>query len=230
MRAKEFFPELNEELRHIAEAGISYRILFLDSRDDILLARFKASRRRHPLTESGMTIIAGIQREREMLATVREMADSVLDTSEIDPRDLRKLIRSVFSKQTDQESLTILVFSFGFKHGMPVDADIVIDVRFLPNPYSEARLRPLTGLSDEVRSFVLEQAETRRFLESWRGLLDVIMPGYVKEGKQVLSIGVGCTGGQHRSVVLAEETGRHLMQTGYKTTITHRDLALAEVG
>jgi UPF0042 nucleotide-binding protein len=230
MRAKEFFPELNEELRHIAEAGISYRILFLDSRDDILLARFKASRRRHPLTESGMTIIAGIQREREMLATVREMADSVIDTSEIDPRDLRKLIRSVFSKQTDQESLTILVFSFGFKHGMPVDADIVIDVRFLPNPYYEARLRSLTGLSDEVRSFVLEQAETRRFLESWRGLLDVIMPGYVKEGKQVLSIGVGCTGGQHRSVVLAEETGRHLMQTGYKTTITHRDLALAEVG
>ncbi|MDR0347013.1 MAG: RNase adapter RapZ [Coriobacteriales bacterium] len=229
IRAKEFFPELNAELRHIVEAGVSYRILFLDSRDDILLARFKASRRRHPLTDDGMTIIAGIQRERELLSTVREMADSVLDTSEIDPRELRKHIRSIFSKQTDQESLTILVFSFGFKHGMPVDADIVIDVRFLPNPYYEARLRTLTGLTDEVRSFVLEQAETRRFLESWRALLDVIMPGYVKEGKQVLSIGVGCTGGQHRSVVLAEETGRHLMQTGYNTTITHRDLALAEV-
>ncbi|MDR1015515.1 MAG: RNase adapter RapZ [Coriobacteriales bacterium] len=230
LRAKEFFYELNEELRRIAEAGVSYRILFLDSRDEVLLARFKASRRRHPLTEGGMTIIAGIQRERALLSSVREMADSVLDTSAVDPRDLRRSIRSLFSQQTDQESLSVSVFSFGFKHGMPADADIVIDVRFLPNPYYEARLRALTGLSDEVRSFVLGQDETRRFLESWRGLLDVIMPGYVKEGKQVLSVGVGCTGGQHRSVVLAEETGRHLMQTGYNTAITHRDLALAEMG
>jgi UPF0042 nucleotide-binding protein len=109
------------------------------------------------------------------------------------------------------------------------DADIIIDVRFLPNPYYEASLRVLTGLRDEVRAFVLEQDETQRFLDSWRELLDVVMPGYVKEGKQILSIGVGCTGGQHRSVVLAEETGRHLAQTGYSVTITHRDLALAEV-
>jgi UPF0042 nucleotide-binding protein len=229
MRAKEFFSELKEELRRITEVGVSYRILFLDSRDDMLLSRFKASRRRHPLTESGMTIIAGIQRERRLLATVREMANSVIDTSEIEPRELRKLIRDLFSKQTDQENLALLVFSFGFKHGMPVDADIIIDVRFLPNPYYETRLRSLTGLSEEVRSFVLSQDETQLFLEKWRGLLDVIMPGYVKEGKQNLSIGVGCTGGQHRSVVLAEETGRHLLQTGYNTTITHRDLALAEV-
>ncbi|MDR1082335.1 MAG: RNase adapter RapZ [Coriobacteriales bacterium] len=229
LRAKEFFYELNEELRRIVEAGVSYRILFLDSRDDVLLARFKASRRRHPLTEGGMTISAGIQRERDQLATMREMADSIIDTSEIDPRALRRNIRSLFSKQTDQESLVVSVFSFGFKHGMPVDADIIIDVRFLPNPYYEPRLRTHTGLDDEVRDFVLTQDETRRFLESWCGLLDVIMPGYVKEGKQMLSIGVGCTGGQHRSVVLAEETGRHLRQTGYGTAITHRDLALAEV-
>jgi UPF0042 nucleotide-binding protein len=177
-----------------------------------------------------MTIIAGIQRERKLLSTVREMANSVIDTTSIDPRELRKLIRELFSKQTDQESLTILVFSFGFKHGMPADADIIIDVRFLPNPYYETQLRALTGLAEQVRSYVLEEDETQRFLASWRALLDVIMPGYVKEGKQVLSIGVGCTGGQHRSVVLAEETGRHLSQSGYNTTITHRDLALAEVG
>jgi UPF0042 nucleotide-binding protein len=229
MRAKEFFSELTDELRRIAEAGVTYRILFLDSRDDALLARFKASRRRHPLTEDGMTIIAGIQRERKMLATVREMADFVIDTSGVDPRDLRRNIRNLFSKQTDQESLAVSVFSFGFKHGMPVDADIVIDVRFLPNPYYEPQLRALTGLTDEVRAFVLEQDETQRFLERWRELLDVIMPGYVKEGKQNLSIGVGCTGGQHRSVVLAEETGRHLSQTGYRAVTDHRDLALAEV-
>jgi UPF0042 nucleotide-binding protein len=230
IRAKEFFNELNEELRHIAETGLSYRILFLDSRDEVLLARFKASRRRHPLTDSGMTIVAGIQRERELLATVREMADSVLDTSEIEPRELRRVIRRLFSKQTDQETLIVSVFSFGFKHGMPVDADIVIDVRFLPNPYYETRLRSLTGLDEGVRDFVLEQDETRRFLESWHTLLDVIMPGYVKEGKQILSIGVGCTGGQHRSVTLAEETARHLRQRGYNTTVTHRDLVLAEIG
>jgi UPF0042 nucleotide-binding protein len=229
MRAKEFFHELNEELSRIAEAGISYRILFLDSRDDILLARFKASRRRHPLTEGGMTISNGIQREREMVSTVREMANSVIDTTDIDPRELRRIIRNLFSKQTDQESLSVSVFSFGFKHGMPADADIIIDVRFLPNPYYEPRLRVLTGLSADVRSFVLKQNETQQFLTSWCGLLDVIMPGYVKEGKQVLTIGVGCTGGQHRSVLLAEETGRHLRQTGYTVAITHRDLALAEV-
>ncbi|MCL1848043.1 MAG: RNase adapter RapZ [Coriobacteriia bacterium] len=229
LRAKEFFHELKEELRRIAEAGISYRILFLDSRDDVLLARFKASRRRHPLTDAGMTIIGGIQRERELLATVREMAHSVIDTSDIEPRDLRKQIRDLFTKETEQESLTVSVFSFGFKHGMPIDADIIIDVRFLPNPYYELALRPLTGLDDQVRAFVLDREETRRFSESWRNLLDVVMPGYVTEGKQVLSIGIGCTGGQHRSVALAEETGRHLRQTGYKTTITHRDLALAEV-
>lgn len=229
MRAKEFFSELKEELRRITEAGISYRILFLDSRDEVLLARFKASRRRHPLTDAGMTIIGGIQRERDLLATIREMANFVIDTSGIDPRELRRQIRDLFSRESDQESLGVSVFSFGFKHGMPLDADIIIDVRFLPNPYYEAELRPLNGLSDEVRSFVMEREETRRFLESWHNLLDVIMPGYVSEGKQVLSIGIGCTGGQHRSVVLAEETGRHLRQTGYTTAITHRDLALAEV-
>ena len=229
LRAKEFFFELKEELRCITEAELSYRILFLDARDDILLARFKASRRRHPLTEEGMTIIGGIQKERELLATVREMAHSVVDTSDLDSRQLRKQIRGLFSKETEQESLTVSVFSFGFKHGMPLDADIIIDVRFLPNPYYEQELRPLTGMNDKVRSFVLDRDETKHFLENWRNLLDVVMPGYVKEGKQVLSIGIGCTGGQHRSVVLTEETGRHLRQTGYKTTIIHRDLALAEV-
>ncbi|MDR1421736.1 MAG: RNase adapter RapZ [Coriobacteriales bacterium] len=229
LRAKEFFSELSTELRHIAEAGVGYKVLFLDSRDDILLARFKETRRRHPLGDGGMTIVAGIRRERELLQTVREMADSVIDTSEVDPRDLRKRIRSLFAYQTDQESMQVAVFSFGFKHGMPIDADIVIDVRFLPNPFYEPDLRHLTGQSDEVRAFVLEKSETQRFLVSWQSLLDVIMPGYVTEGKQALSIGIGCTGGQHRSVVLADETERVLRQRGYRTTIAHRDLALAEV-
>jgi UPF0042 nucleotide-binding protein len=228
LRAKEFFSELLEELRRIAEMGVSYRILFLDSRDDVLLSRFKETRRRHPLTDSGMTIVGGIQKERELLDSVREMADSIIDTSELDSRELRKHIRALFAQQSDQESMFVSVFSFGFKHGMPIEADIVIDVRFLPNPYYEPSLRALTGQNKAVRDFVLERDETKRFLMSWKGLLDIVMPGYVKEGKQSLSIGVGCTGGQHRSVVLADETGRHLKQGGYSVNIAHRDLTLAE--
>ncbi|MDR3052276.1 MAG: RNase adapter RapZ [Coriobacteriales bacterium] len=229
LRAKEFFPELKVELTHIAEAGLSFTVIFLDSRDDALLARFKANRRRHPLCEGGMTITAGIQRERELLSEAHEMANFVIETSELEPRELRKQIRAIFSQQTDQESLRVSVFSFGFKHGTPFDADIVIDVRFLPNPYYEADLRALTGLDQTVCDFVLNRDETQRFITSWHALLDVIMPGYVAEGKQNLSIGVGCTGGQHRSVVLAEDTGSYLRQSGYLTTTTHRDLALAEV-
>jgi UPF0042 nucleotide-binding protein len=158
------------------------------------------------------------------------MAHFIVDTSDSDSRDLRKQLRGLFARETEQESLSVSIFSFGFKHGMPEDADIIIDVRFLPNPYYEPNLRPLTGLTSEVRAYVLDRDETKRFLESWKKLLDVVMPGYVKEGKQVLSIGIGCTGGQHRSVALTEETGRYLKQAGYRTTIIHRDLALAELG
>jgi UPF0042 nucleotide-binding protein len=229
LRAQEFFDKLNDELHHIAEAGVPYKVLFLDSRDDVLLARFKATRRRHPLSEDGMTVNDGIQLERKLLASAREMADTILDTSDVEPRELRKSIRTLFSTQTDQESMAVSVFSFGFKHGMPADADIIIDVRFLPNPYYEPELKSLTGLDGSVQDFVLGNKETSAFLESWHQLLDVIMPGYVSEGKQVLSIGVGCTGGQHRSVVLSEETNKYLHQRGYNTNISHRDLPLAEI-
>jgi len=229
LRAKEFFPELIEELRHIADAGLSYAVLFLDCKDEVLLSRFKETRRRHPLCDDGMTIVAGIQRERELLSEAKEIANFVIDTSDEDPRELRKYIRNLFSTQTEMESLRVFVFSFGFKHGMPNEADIIIDVRFLPNPYYEQELRVLTGLNQPVRDYVLNRDETQRFVKNWNELLEVIMPGYVSEGKQHLSIGVGCTGGQHRSVVLAEETGAYLRNLGYMTTITHRDIALAEV-
>ncbi len=230
LRAQEFFDKLNEELRHISDGGVPYKVLFLDSRDEVLLARFKATRRRHPLSEDGMTVSDGIQLERKLLASARDMADTIIDTSDIEPRELRKIIRNLFSTQTDQESMSVPVFSFGFKHGMPVDADIIIDVRFLPNPYYEPELKKQTGLSAGVRDFVLGNTATSEFLDSWFKLLDVIMPGYVSEGKQVLTIGIGCTGGQHRSVVLAEETNKYLHQRGYNTNISHRDLPLAEVG
>lgn len=229
LRAKEFFPELTRELAKLKEMGLSYKVLFLDSTDEELLNRFKATRRRHPLCEGGMTIISGIRKERQLLAEAKQMADYVLDTSVSRPQETRAKIRSLFTSESAQEGMVVSVFSFGFKHGVPTDADIIIDVRFLPNPFYEQDLRAKTGKDPEVSEFVLGRTETSAFLEKWFALLDEVMPGYVQEGKQYLSIGVGCTGGQHRSVVLADMTGQHLSQLGYKVSTTHRDLALAEV-
>ena len=229
LRAKEFFPELTAELAKLKEMGLSYTMLFLDSSDEELLNRFKASRRRHPLCDNGMTIVAGIRRERQLLTECKQMADYVLDTSTERPQDMREKLRSLFTDQSAQEGLGVSVYSFGFKHGAPTDADIVIDVRFLPNPFYERELRDKTGMDEEVKDYVLGKDETKEFLKRWFSLLDFVMPGYVKEGKQYLSIAVGCTGGQHRSVVLANATGQHLSQEGYRVTTTHRDLALAEV-
>ena len=229
LRAKEFFPELTAELAKLKEMGLSYTMLFLDSSDEELLNRFKASRRRHPLCDNGMTIVAGIRRERQLLAECKQIADYVLDTSTERPQDMREKLRSLFTDQSAQEGLGVSVYSFGFKHGAPTDADIVIDVRFLPNPFYERELRDKTGMDEAVKDYVLGKDETKEFLKRWFSLLDFVMPGYVKEGKQYLSIAVGCTGGQHRSVVLANATGQHLSQEGYRVTTTHRDLALAEV-
>ena len=229
LRAKEFFPELTDELKKITDVGLSYSVLFLDSSDEVLLNRYKATRRRHPLCDKGMTIIAGIREERQLLTEAKQMADFVLDTSTVRPQDTRNKLRSLFSSESAEQGLGVSVYSFGFKHGAPIDADIVIDVRFLPNPFYEQELRNKTGQDKAVRDFVMDKPETKKFLKSWYGLLDVVMPGYVSEGKQYLSIAVGCTGGQHRSVVLANATGQYLAQAGYNVTTSHRDLALAEV-
>lgn len=228
LRAKEFFGELTGELLKLDEGGLSRALLFLDCSDEVLLSRFKATRRRHPLCDAGMTITTGIQRERKLLAEARRMADYVLDTSHVRPQDMRRRIRELFSEQSEQEGMGVSVYSFGFKHGAPTDADIVMDVRFLPNPYYIPELRAKTGKDPEVRDYVLGRDETRAFLEKWLDLLDCVMPGYVAEGKQYLSIAVGCTGGQHRSVAIAEATGHHLAQAGYRVGVTHRDLPLAQ--
>ncbi|MGI6216003.1 MAG: RNase adapter RapZ [Coriobacteriales bacterium] len=229
LRSREFFPELVDELKRISEAGLSYTVLFLDSDTKSLLTRFKETRRRHPLCEGGMTIVAGIEKERKLLEDAKEIADYVIDTGQMKPQELRKTIRSLFSTDGGIDGLKVSVFSFGFKHGTPMDADILIDVRFLPNPFYEPDLRLHTGLDDDVREFILSKPQTKEFLDKWYGLLDVVMPGYVEEGKQYISIGLGCTGGQHRSVTLAQETYEHLVSKGYSATITHRDIALAEV-
>lgn len=227
-RNKAFFADLNGELERLSASGVAYRVVFLDADDDKLVARYKASRRRHPLCEEGMTIAQGIAAERALLFSLRNMAHDVIDTSELLPMQLRTKIRDLFAGVDEREGLAVTVYSFGFKHGAALDADIVMDVRFLPNPYYDPTLRPLTGLDAPVRDFVMYRDETVEFVKRWRELLDVVMPGYVKEGKQQLAIAVGCTGGQHRSVALAESTGDYLKTRGYRVSVSHRDLALAE--
>ena len=227
-RNGDFFGDLEAELSSMQEAGVSYKTLFLDAADDKLIARYKSSRRRHPLCTDGTTIWQGIQRERLMLMGLRDRADYVIDTTDMLPQKLRSTIRGLFATGSERKGLAVTVYSFGFKHGAPYDADLVMDVRFLPNPYYEPQLRALTGLDKPVRDYVLYRPETEEFEQRWRALLDCVMPGYVAEGKQQLAIAVGCTGGQHRSVALAESTGDYLKTKGYRVSIAHRDLALAE--
>lgn len=226
-RNKDFFNDFKNELIRLDERGVAYRLLFLDADDAKLVARYKSSRRRHPLCEEGMTIGQGIQKERNMLYAFREAANNVIDTTDLLPQQLRQAIHKLFAEGDEYDSLTVTVYSFGFKHGAALDADIVMDVRFLPNPYYDPALRPLTGLDAPVRDYVMCRSETEDFLKAWHGLLDCVMPGYVNEGKQQLALAVGCTGGQHRSVALAEETGEYLKQQGYRVSVAHRDLALA---
>ena len=223
-RNGQFFSNLADEIKQIREAGTSIRVVFLDSSDDKLVARYKSSRRRHPLCDEGTTIAEGINKERVMMLPIKELSDIVIDTSDMLPQNLRQHLRSLFEFSTDNRGLSVTVYSFGFKHGSPVDADVVIDVRFLPNPYWDPELKPMCGLDAPVRDFVMFRDETIEFEKKWHDLLDVIMPGYVKEGKQQLAIGVGCTGGQHRSVAIAEATGAYLKNKGYRVSIAHRDL------
>ncbi len=227
-RNKDFFADLEGELDDMREKGIGYRVLFLDADDDKLVARYKASRRRHPLCEEGMTIARGIDAERALLFSLRSGADDVINTTDLLPMQLRTRIRELFSDNGEREGLAVTVYSFGFKHGAADDADIVMDVRFLPNPYYDPSLRPLTGLDVPVRDYVMYRDETADFMDKWKSLLDVVMPGYVMEGKQQLAIAVGCTGGQHRSVAIAEATGDYLKTRGYRVSVSHRDLAYAE--
>lgn len=227
-RNRSFFSSLVEELKNLKEQGIDYRVLFLDAADEKLIARYKSSRRRHPLCSDGSSIAQGIRRERELLFELRENAHHVIDTTSMLPPQLKSTIRDLFAPGEDRAGLSVTVYSFGFKHGAPLDADLVIDVRFLPNPYYVPDLRHLTGLDAPVRDYVLYRKETEEFLMCWRSLLDCVMPGYVSEGKQQLAIAIGCTGGQHRSVTIAESTADYLRSKGYRVSIAHRDLSLAE--
>lgn len=228
VRGHEFFEQLAGEIGRLRERGVEMRVLFLEATEDVLLRRFKETRRRHPMCEDGRSLIEGIRAERAALPLIRELSDVVIETSDLRPQELRQTIRERFSEDKSQ-SLAITVYSFGFKYSMPTDADIVMDVRFLPNPHYDPELRPLTGLDAPVIEYVLGERQTIEFLRSWFGLLDVVIPGYVMEGKHHLSIALGCTGGMHRSVVLAEATAEHLRRN-YRVAVSHRDIGLDRAG
>jgi UPF0042 nucleotide-binding protein len=223
VRAAEFFEELAGELKSLEDAGIAYHLLFLEADTNRLLSRFKETRRRHPLVKEGESLVDGIRAERDELASIRARADVIIDTTRLKPADLRRALRERYSGNIVQ-GLAITVGSFGFKYGVPIDADIVMDVRFLPNPYYMPELRDRSGLDKRVRKFVLGRAETEDFLGRWLALLDTVIPGYVEEGKQHLSIVLGCTGGMHRAVVLAEATALHLREHGWQVSVSHRDI------
>ncbi len=224
VRGKEFFDELAGELKRLEDSGVPFRLVFLEAADDVLVRRFKETRRRHPLCDETGSVTEGIRDEREALAGIRSRADVVIDTSELKPQDLRHVLKERFFTDNLASTLAITVSSFGFKYGVPADADIVMDVRFLPNPYYDHELRDLTGLEERVRAFVLGRDETSDFLRKWLDLLGTLAPGYLMEGKSHLAVALGCTGGMHRSVVLAEETATYLRGLGYSVATSHRDI------
>jgi UPF0042 nucleotide-binding protein len=222
-RAGEFVDDLLAALAELGDSGARTRVLFLDASDDVLVRRFDATRRRHPLTESDR-VSEGINRERELLEELKGQADIVIDTSELNVHELRDRLRELFGETDLERGLQISIVSFGYKHGLPLDVDLVFDCRFLPNPHWVESLRPLPGTDPEVRQYVMKQEETRKFLDELERLFALLLPAYVREGKSYLSIGLGCTGGHHRSVVIAEELARVLERLGFSALVHHRDL------
>jgi UPF0042 nucleotide-binding protein len=213
--------DLGRELDVLRTKGVEVRVLFLEASDQALVRRYEATRRRHPVPGEG--VVDSIARERELLLELRADADLVIDTSDLNVHELRARVTAAFSGE-QSTGLRITVSSFGFKYGIPLDADMVLDVRFLPNPHWVPELRPHTGRDAPVRDYVLAQKDTARYMERLRELLEVALPGFVKEGKQYLRVAIGCTGGRHRSVTLAIELAEWLRAAGFTVHIDHRDV------
>ena len=228
VRGGDWFDQAVEALQELDRAGVFYRIVFLEASDETLVKRFKETRRRHPLAPQGR-LLEGIRAERQRLGALRGRAHVILDTSELSPRQLRQRIADLLGGPETPRLIAHLV-SFGFRYGLPADADLVFDVRFLPNPHYVPDLQPLTGLDDRVREYVLRWPSARRLLQQLEELLDFLLPHYVNEGKTQLTVAIGCTGGQHRSVVITEALAAHLRNQGHRVLVEHRDVerSLAE--
>ncbi|RJQ32182.1 MAG: RNase adapter RapZ [Actinobacteria bacterium] len=223
VRAGEDFSELFKSLDYLKEQGIFFQIYFLEADDATLVKRFKETRRKHPLSAAGR-ISEGIKRERILLQDLRGKADVIINTSNLQAYQLKGEIRSQFLRGQEQKGLIISILSFGYKYGIPTDSDLVIDVRFLPNPHYIKGLSHLTGENKKVKDFVLGRKETKVFIKRFMPLIDFLVPNYFKEGKTHLSIAIGCTGGAHRSVCLANETVAFLKKKKYDVIVRHRDI------
>ena len=224
-RGGEMFADAAVCIDELEKSGSRCEILFLDADDNILVKRYKESRRKHPLSADGR-LLAGIEQERELLSDIREQADYVVNTSDMEPKALKEYITALFGQEEEQgRNLSISVVSFGFKYGLPVDADLVFDVRFLPNPFYVPELKPKTGLDKDVQAYVKQWPQTVEFTAKLKDMLLFLAPYYIEEGKAQLVIAIGCTGGKHRSVTLAGETYQFLTEQGYRVSLSHRDIA-----
>ncbi len=216
--------ELTAGLSHLRDNAERVRILFLEAPDEVLVRRFEDTRRRHPFEDDG-GLVSAISRERAALEPLKGEADVVVDTGDLNVHQLRERIEALFGHESEEGGLQTAVMSFGYKHGLPLDVDLVLDCRFLPNPHWVEELRPHTGKDPDVRGYVLRFPETAEFLDRLDNLLELLLPAYVAEGKSYLTIAMGCTGGRHRSVVMAEEVAALLRARGFEPRVTHRDIA-----
>ena len=216
--------DLDEQLALLYELGIKYEILFLDADDRTLVKRYKETRRTHPLAKEGR-IETGIAREREMISFIKKQADYVIDTTSLLTRELKKELDRIYIEDNGYGNFIVTILSFGFKYGIPEDADLVFDVRFLPNPYHDVRLRHYTGNDKPIQDFVMKHEESHTFLDKVEDLLTFLIPNYVGEGKYHLIIGIGCTGGKHRSVTMANGLYDRLKNLPYSIRIEHRDVS-----
>ncbi|GAA0125199.1 MULTISPECIES: RNase adapter RapZ [Clostridium] len=225
IRGRKFFDDLFASLKVLKEHGYNdYEMLFLEATDEVLVKRYKESRRKHPLAPDGR-ILNGITIEKKKLKEVREKANYIIDTTKLSNKELNEEIITILGEQGQIETkLFVNVLSFGFKYGIPVDADLVFDVRFLPNPYYIAELKPYSGKDIPVREYVLSKDETKIFIDKLNDMLHFLLPNYKKEGKRQLIIAIGCTGGRHRSVAIANKIHEVLENSGYTVTIDHRDI------
>ncbi|MET9297174.1 RNase adapter RapZ [Streptomyces sp. NPDC003077] len=222
VRGRRFFDNLKQSLATLDAQNVKRRIVFLESSDEALVRRFESVRRPHPLQGDGR-IVDGIAAERDLLRELRGDADLVIDTSSLNVHELRAKMDAQFAGEEVPE-LRATVMSFGFKYGLPVDADLVVDCRFIPNPHWVPELRPYTGLNDEVSGYVFSQPGAKEFLDGYADLLKIVAEGYRREGKRYVTIAVGCTGGKHRSVAMSEKLARRLVGEGVETVVVHRDM------
>ena len=224
IRGGVFFDDFFESIKYLKDNEFDYEILFLEATDEVLIKRFKETRRSHPLSPDGR-VLTGITLEREKLREIKNAANMIIDTSKYEIRHLREKINESYGDNTyPEKKLTVTVLSFGFKYGIPVDSDLVFDVRFIPNPFYIPELKQYSGNDEPVKNYVLKQTETQTFLEKLMDMLKYLIPNYIKEGKRQLIISIGCTGGRHRSVAIANELYERLNSENYNSKIEHRDV------